>query len=177
MPAASRRPGSPPRPGSKSGVPRWLWIVGAGVLLLAVYFVYTRRAQAATLNTSGMPRPDLTGSAADPSGGASSIPGQLPDGLLIGPNTITEQVQATDTADGTAPTMTSTGYVLTSPQFKSYQQTYAQQQVQHQQFEQAAVNTIADQHPFTTSTGARVLTAPSAPAAPKPRLPGLRGGF
>lgn len=111
-PASSRRrgPGATPRPRpgsnapSRSDIPRWLWVVVAGVLLLTIYLVWSRRAQAAALNTSGTPGPDLTGSRAQqPNGGAASIPGSLPNLLVDQPNALTDQVQTTDTSSAESP--------------------------------------------------------------------------
>lgn len=174
-PAPSTRRRSPgasprPRPGS-TALPsrsRWLIAAGVGVLLLAAYLLWARRAQGGGIDTSGAPGPDHAGSAAQqPSGGASDVPGNLPPELVSQPDPVTTQVQTTDaSASSTAP-------YLTTPQFRSYQQQYAQQQQQHAGYQTTVVNTLASSTPFT-------------PAPPDPRLragvkptvdPHLRGGF
>lgn len=98
-----------PRPGpnapSRSDSPRWLWAVVAGVLLLALFMLYkARAASSSTLNTSGTPGAATSGSAAqEPTGGASSVPGQLPPFLVSQPDALQEQVQRFDTSSAESP--------------------------------------------------------------------------
>ncbi len=112
-PAPSRRRSSTgPRRSSSSGssVPRWAWIAGAAVLVVAAYMIYRRRSagSSGSLDTSGTPGPDLTGSAAQqPNGGAASVPGNLPNQLVSQPDAVQQQVQTTDTTSEQAPTMAS----------------------------------------------------------------------
>lgn len=89
---------------------------GGAVVLLAVVLLRSRQAAAGRLDpTSGTPGPDLTGSAAQqPSGGASSIPGKLPDALLVSSDPVTEQVQATDAGSEQAPASLGTGVVAST---------------------------------------------------------------
>lgn len=81
---------------------RTLLYVGLA-LAAAVVVVLLIRARGAggSLVSSGTPGPDLTGSAAQqPTGGASSIPGNLPPLLVSQPDALQQQVQQTDASGG-----------------------------------------------------------------------------
>lgn len=102
MPAAPASSPRRPRPGSSPSAAsrgssrgnRWLWIVAALLLLAGGYLLWTRRASASGLSTSGNPRRDLTGSdAQQPNGGAASVPGNLPPFLVSQPDALQTQVQ------------------------------------------------------------------------------------
>jgi hypothetical protein len=95
-PKTRRRTG----PKSKSSRNRTrLYLIGGALLALAVILYLRHRSSAAAnpLDSSGTPGPDMTGSAAQqPSGGASSAPGNLPLALATQPDTLQEQVQQND---------------------------------------------------------------------------------
>lgn len=102
------------------GFPTWAFVLVLVTLALAGYlFVRSRNAAAATLDTSGTPGPDLSGSAAQqPQGGAASVPGNLPLGLLSQPDQVQQKVQQTDaggTATAESPTASSVSYSYTNP--------------------------------------------------------------
>jgi hypothetical protein len=87
----------------------WLWVGAAGALVLLYLYYRSRSAAptAAAASGSGTPGPDRTGSAAQqPSGGASTIPGNLPP-LLVGQpaDTPTQAVAAADTSSTESPSL------------------------------------------------------------------------
>lgn len=103
---------APRRPSTSSSSKRRLLIAG-GVVLAAVlvYVLYRRTRSSSSLDTSGTPGPDRTGSASNlgPSGGgASAGVGQLPATLVSQPDQLQTQVQQTDTTNGESPTSIST---------------------------------------------------------------------
>ena len=83
-----------------------LWGAAAVVLAVAVVLVYRARtpARGSTLDTSGRPGPDLTGSAAqEPSGGAAGVPGKLPPQLISEPDALQTGVQQANTVSAQSP--------------------------------------------------------------------------
>ena len=113
----------------KGGVDRRVLIVGGALLLLVlVLWLRHRSASSGSLNTSGTPGPDMTGSAASlaPSGGAAGVANNTGSLLPINePNNINQQVQQTDASHPDAPTASSLpgqGGRVTYPYPAPYQQ-------------------------------------------------------
>jgi hypothetical protein len=93
-----------------SGARYALWIGAAAALALVAVFVLHRARSSSSSSAndnSGRPGPDLSGSSAaqEPGGGASSIPGKLPDALLVASDPLGQQVQTTDTSSPQSPQM------------------------------------------------------------------------
>jgi hypothetical protein len=86
-----------------------LLLAGAAILVTVAVLLAHRSSQAqAAQDSSGRPGPDLTGSAAQqPSGGAASVPGQLPDTILTSTDPLQQQVQQADTSSSDSPQMLS----------------------------------------------------------------------
>lgn len=186
--APSRRRGS----SSSTGVPRWVWVAAGAVLLVAVFvFLHRRNSSSSTLDTSGTPGPDLTGSVSNlaPSGGASGgDAGQLPAMLLSQPDTLQQQVQQTDAGAATAAdTSSSTGAATASttttssspsvapgaPLSSQYVDPYAGLGIPHDSYFTAGVAS----HPGTVGTTGGMVApnyAVLAPSAGNARRPGLQ---
>lgn len=89
---------------------RLLWAAGGAVILLAatVLFLRYRSGRAGGgFDSSGQPgpagaNPNQSG-AQEPGGGASSVPGNLPDSLLTAPDQLQQQVQQTDAGSTESP--------------------------------------------------------------------------
>ncbi len=96
--------------------PTWVWVGAAALLALAAWWLLRGRNASAATDTSGRPGPDLSGSAAQqPSGGASSIPGNLPPLLVSQVDPVTGQVTVTDASSQDAPTMLTSDQPTASP--------------------------------------------------------------
>ncbi len=100
---------------TKTPPTRLLLLASAAVLAVALVLAMRARSASASDLTSGNPGPDLTGSAAQqPSGGAASVPGNLPDSLLTSPDPVQQQVQQTDAGSAQAPASLSSASGVTA---------------------------------------------------------------
>lgn len=134
---------------------RLILIVGAVVVVVAVALVLARRANASGPTeqelASGFPAGNRP-SAQRPSGGASNTPGNLPAYLVTQPDTLQEQVQATNASSADVPASLSSasgpssylppgtyvapgqigpfqvpgGYATTDPEYNSYIQGFTE---------------------------------------------------
>lgn len=105
------------RRGSSTGSNRRTLLIVGGLALAVVVFVILRRrsSSGSTLDTSGTPGPDLTGSASlAPNGGGANSPGQMPQTLLTQPDTLQQQVQTTDAGPTSQQSSTTTTATATS---------------------------------------------------------------
>ena len=154
---------------------RALLIAGAlGLAVVAVLVLRSRGAAAAATvaDTSGTPGPDLTGSAAQqPSGGAASVPGNLPASLLSSPDPVQQQVQQTNAGASTVSGGGSGTVVSSSPQQSYGFTTYTAPG--GQTFTTDVGGSPANPPTFNPSTGSwfegalpSYLPLPTAPPAP-----------
>lgn len=178
-PTRSRRRSST----SSSSNRRRLLIAGAIVLAAVLGYVLYRHhsSSSSSLDTSGTPGPDRTGSNGSlaPSGGAAGgDAGQLPASLVSQPDPVQQQVQTTDAGAGvTAQSPTSTGYSYVNP--RPGQTTPDQFLVGGQVFTQSSpgsdafvVTPAPSSHPGSVGGGAPVVSLDTS--AGGPRRPGVQ---
>lgn len=113
-------PATSPRRRTSSSSPRrtWLYVAGGAVLLVVLLVVLRRRSSSnPTLDSSGTPGPDQTGSsvAPTPTGGAGSVPGNLPPLFVSQPDQVQQQVQQTDASGSSSQSATTAAAATTAP--------------------------------------------------------------